>query len=98
MTKIMEYMALGRPIVSFELKEARYSAGESALYVKRMMQWHLPTAFSSSWQTLSAQRRWPNSAWRESKPRSHGRSNRKTCSGPTNPSRPRTDKKGPTLT
>ena len=34
MTKIMEYMALGKPIVSFELKEARYSAGESALYVK----------------------------------------------------------------
>jgi glycosyltransferase involved in cell wall biosynthesis len=34
MTKIMEYMALGKPIVSFELKESRYSAGESALYVK----------------------------------------------------------------
>jgi glycosyltransferase involved in cell wall biosynthesis len=34
MTKIMEYMALGKPIVSFELKEARYSAGESALYVR----------------------------------------------------------------
>ena len=34
MIKIMEYMALGKPIVSFELKEARYSAGESALYVK----------------------------------------------------------------
>jgi glycosyltransferase involved in cell wall biosynthesis len=30
----MEYMALGKPIVSFELKEARYSAGDSALYVK----------------------------------------------------------------
>lgn len=34
MTKIMEYMALGKPIVSFDLTEARYSAGESALYVK----------------------------------------------------------------
>ncbi|MET0698657.1 MAG: glycosyltransferase family 4 protein [Mycobacterium sp.] len=34
MTKIMEYMALGRPIVSFGLKEARVSAGDSALYVK----------------------------------------------------------------
>jgi glycosyltransferase involved in cell wall biosynthesis len=34
MTKVMEYMALGKPIVSFELKEARYSAGESALYVR----------------------------------------------------------------
>lgn len=34
MTKVMEYMALGKPIVSFKLKEAQYSAGESALYVK----------------------------------------------------------------
>lgn len=35
MTKVMEYMAMGKPIVSFDLKEARYSAGESALYVER---------------------------------------------------------------
>jgi glycosyltransferase involved in cell wall biosynthesis len=34
MTKVMEYMALGKPIVSFELKEAQYSAGKSAIYVK----------------------------------------------------------------
>ncbi len=34
MTKVMEYMALGKPIVSFNLKESRYSAGEAALYVK----------------------------------------------------------------
>lgn len=33
MTKVMEYMAMGKPIVSFDLKEARYSAGESALFV-----------------------------------------------------------------
>lgn len=33
MTKVMEYMAMGRPIVSFDLKEARYSAGSSALFV-----------------------------------------------------------------
>ncbi|TDC05032.1 glycosyltransferase WbuB [Nonomuraea longispora] len=32
MNKIMEYMAMGRPIVSFELREARVSAGEAALY------------------------------------------------------------------
>ena len=37
MTKIMEYMALGKPIVSFELKEARYSAGESALDASRQL-------------------------------------------------------------
>jgi glycosyltransferase involved in cell wall biosynthesis len=34
MTKVMEYMAMGRPIVSFDLKEARYSAGGSALFVR----------------------------------------------------------------
>lgn len=33
MTKVMEYMAMGKPIVSFDLKEARYSAGDSALFV-----------------------------------------------------------------
>lgn len=32
MNKVMEYMAMSKPIVSFELKEARVSAGEAALY------------------------------------------------------------------
>jgi glycosyltransferase involved in cell wall biosynthesis len=32
MNKIVEYMALGRPIVSFDLVEARVSAGDAALY------------------------------------------------------------------
>lgn len=32
MNKIMEYMAMGRPIVSFDLREARVSADEAALY------------------------------------------------------------------
>jgi glycosyltransferase involved in cell wall biosynthesis len=32
MIKIMEYMALGKPIVQFELKEGRFSAQEAALY------------------------------------------------------------------
>src|SRR3989338_7315272 len=30
--KILEYMAMAKPIVSFDLKEARYSAGDAALY------------------------------------------------------------------
>lgn len=34
MTKIMEYMACQRPIVSFDLLETRRSAGEAALYVE----------------------------------------------------------------
>jgi glycosyltransferase involved in cell wall biosynthesis len=32
--KIMEYMALGKPIVSFDLKETRFSARDSAIYVE----------------------------------------------------------------
>lgn len=34
MNKMMEYMAMGKPTVSFDLKEARYSAQEAALYAK----------------------------------------------------------------
>ncbi len=34
MNKIMEYMALGKPIVQFELAEGRYSAGEASVYAK----------------------------------------------------------------
>jgi glycosyltransferase involved in cell wall biosynthesis len=32
--KIMEYMAYAKPIVSFDLPETRYSAGDAALYVR----------------------------------------------------------------
>jgi glycosyltransferase involved in cell wall biosynthesis len=34
MNKILEYMAVGRPIVSFDLREARVSAGGAALYAE----------------------------------------------------------------
>lgn len=34
MNKIMEYMAVGKPIVQFEMTEGRYSAGEASLYAK----------------------------------------------------------------
>jgi len=32
MNKVLEYMALGRAVVAFDLKETRYSAGEAAVY------------------------------------------------------------------
>jgi glycosyltransferase involved in cell wall biosynthesis len=32
MNKIMEYMALGKPIVQFEMTEGRFSASEASLY------------------------------------------------------------------
>jgi glycosyltransferase involved in cell wall biosynthesis len=34
MNKIMEYMALGKPVVQFDLTEGRRSAGEASLYAK----------------------------------------------------------------
>jgi glycosyltransferase involved in cell wall biosynthesis len=34
MNKILEYMALGKPIVQFDLKEGRASAGEASLYAR----------------------------------------------------------------
>lgn len=35
MNKVMEYMALGKPIVQYDLTESRYSAGDAAVYAKR---------------------------------------------------------------
>jgi glycosyltransferase involved in cell wall biosynthesis len=35
MNKIMEYMALGKPLVQFELAEGRYSAQRASLYARR---------------------------------------------------------------
>jgi glycosyltransferase involved in cell wall biosynthesis len=32
--KVMEYMAYAKPIVAFDLKETRFSAGEAAMYVR----------------------------------------------------------------
>lgn len=34
MNKVVEYMAMGRPVVSFDLKEARVSAGDAAVYAR----------------------------------------------------------------
>jgi glycosyltransferase involved in cell wall biosynthesis len=38
MIKIMEYMALGKPIVQFDLKEGRFSAREASLYADKTNQ------------------------------------------------------------
>jgi len=35
MNKVMEYMALGKPVVQFDLAEARYSAQAASLYAER---------------------------------------------------------------
>ena len=33
MNKVVEYMAMGLPVVSFDLKESRYTAGDAAVYI-----------------------------------------------------------------
>ena len=48
MNKIMEYMAIGKAIISFDLKEAKVSAGESALYVEN----NNPQAFADGMVAL----------------------------------------------
>lgn len=35
MNKVLEYMALGKPIVQFDLHEGKVSAGDASLYAKR---------------------------------------------------------------
>lgn len=35
MIKVMEYMALGKPIVQFDLKEGKFSAGDASLYADK---------------------------------------------------------------
>jgi glycosyltransferase involved in cell wall biosynthesis len=35
MNKVMEYMALGKPIVQFDLTEGRFSAQDASLYAQR---------------------------------------------------------------
>jgi glycosyltransferase involved in cell wall biosynthesis len=35
MNKVMEYMALGKPMVQFDLAEGRFSAQEASLYARR---------------------------------------------------------------
>jgi glycosyltransferase involved in cell wall biosynthesis len=35
MNKVMEYMALGKPIVQFDLTEGRFSAQAASLYARR---------------------------------------------------------------
>jgi len=34
MNKVLEYMALNKPVVAFDLTETRYSCGDAAIYVR----------------------------------------------------------------
>jgi len=48
MIKTMEYMAMGKPIVAFDLAETRYSAQDAALYATP----NIVEDFSSKIETL----------------------------------------------
>jgi glycosyltransferase involved in cell wall biosynthesis len=71
MNKIMEYMALGKPIVQFDLTEGRVSAQEASLYARRMMRRTWATRSSNCSTTPSAAGQWGSSAasgWKRSWP------------------------------
>lgn len=57
MNKVVEYMAMGRPIVSFDLMEARVSAGDAALYATANDDLGFAKAIDSLLQDASGRRR-----------------------------------------
>ena len=63
MNKIVEYMAMSRPIVSFDLREARVSAGDAAVYASPNDVARLRArASASSWPRPSDASRWARRA------------------------------------
>ena len=63
MNKIMEYMTLKKPIVQFDLKEGRASAGEASLYARRRTtRWISPRRSPNCLMILSDDRAWAKSA------------------------------------
>ncbi len=69
MNKVVEYMAMARPIVSFELTETRHSAGESAVYAPANDEMASRKRSAISSTSPHGGPRWGNSggrAWRSS--------------------------------
>ena len=89
MNKILEYMTLKKPIVQFDLKEGRASAGEASLYARR----NDPVDFADKIDEAPRRPSAPGSAWAQSggtgsRAASPGRIRRRCCSPPTSvPSR-----------
>ena len=78
MNKIMEYMALKKPIVQFDLTEGRVSAQGASRYAKANDRWIWPIRYCNSSTTRRAAKRWARSAIRESYPSFHGITKRRT--------------------
>ncbi len=74
MNKVVEYMAMARPIVSFELKEARVSAGEAACTSLPMTKPASRRRSMSFFMTNHGAGGWVNSAASESNNGCRGRS------------------------
>jgi hypothetical protein len=66
MIKILEYTALERPIVAYDLTESRYSAGPAAVYARPNDPSSSRIAFTSSLTTGPDERRWERSGVRAS--------------------------------
>ena len=58
MNKIMEYMALGKPIVQFDLTEGRFSAQEASLYARANDPVDFANRIVHCWTIPSAARPW----------------------------------------
>ena len=56
--KVMEYMAYGKPIVSFDLKETRFSAGEAAIMSSRTRKPNSRKRLPTLWNNVTFERRW----------------------------------------
>ena len=66
MNKIMEYMALGKPIVQFDLTEGRVSAQDASLYARaQRSDRHGAQAGRSCWTMRSCAGAWAPPAWNE---------------------------------
>ena len=66
MNKTMEYMAFGLPVVAFDLRETRVSAGDAAVYVQPNDEQQYARPSSPCWTTSRDARSWANSPGNES--------------------------------
>jgi glycosyltransferase involved in cell wall biosynthesis len=85
----MEYMALGKPIVSFDLKETRVSAADAAIYAKPNDEVEFATAIARLRTIRSNADKWVTLEGPVSSRTWAGTSLPKTCSAPMAASSPR---------
>lgn len=81
MNKVLEYMALGKPIVQFSMTEGRVSAGPASLYVEEFSSQAMGEAIISlltdpdmrrEMGRLGRERLWKDLSWEQQKPALYG--------------------------